>query len=547
MNADRLRQRLPYTETHSEKERNETYNMKVSMSFPFGPGAVIACTRRYFRPVIVATMAAASIVSAVFFGSTLSWTSSATSYDWRQFNFDAQHSGFNTREALVGPHNVHNLRMLFRIALPAVADGPPVYLNGIETKAGKRDLLFVTTKAGHILAIEADTGTRVWSRQNAAGTCRVNNGSEPCYTTSSPAIHPDRKHVYSYGLDGRIHKYGAGDGTEITEGGWPQVATLKPFDEKGSSALSIATARNGRSYLYAVNSGYYGDRGDYQGHVTAVDLSSGEQRVFNANCSNLTAHLKEAGCPGRQSGIWARAGVVYDRELDKIYTVTGNGPFDPRAHNWGDTVLALNPDGTGKGGDPLDSYTPDDFRLLDWLDRDLGSTAPALLPVAEESVIKYLAVQGGKDRKLRLLNRENLSGRTGPGRTGGEIGNPIPVPQGGMILMAPAVWTNPADRNTFVFVANHQGLCALRLVLDKRKMPSLSVVWKDSSGGSSPIIANKVLNYAASHEVRALDPVTGKQLWHTKEVGEIHWESPIVVNGTLYISDESGSLTAFGL
>ena len=46
---------------------------------------------------------------------------------------------------------------------------------------GVKDLAFLTTKAGHILARDARTGATVWSAQNG--------GISP-YTTSSPAIAP---------------------------------------------------------------------------------------------------------------------------------------------------------------------------------------------------------------------------------------------------------------------------------------------------------------------------------------------------------------------
>jgi outer membrane protein assembly factor BamB len=50
---------------------------------------------------------------------------------------------------------------------------------------------------------------------------------------------------------------------------------------------------------------------------------------------------------------------------------------------------------------------------------------------------------------------------------------------------------------------------------------------------------------AGSNSVRAFDPATGKQLWYDTGIGAIHWESPIVANGALYITDENGRLTAY--
>ena len=35
------------------------------------------------------------------------------------------------------------------------------------------------------------------------------------------------------------------------------------------------------------------DRGDYQGHITAINLADGSQRVFNANSSDQAVHFAE--------------------------------------------------------------------------------------------------------------------------------------------------------------------------------------------------------------------------------------------------------------
>src|SRR5262249_38183153 len=103
-------------------------------------------------------MALAWIMAAGLFFAC--WTSgratvlaaqTAASYDWPQFNFDAQHSGNNTRETAIASSSAGSLHRLFQVGLPAVADGAPVALSGVSTAAGAQDLLFVTTKAGHIV------------------------------------------------------------------------------------------------------------------------------------------------------------------------------------------------------------------------------------------------------------------------------------------------------------------------------------------------------------------------------------------------------------
>ncbi len=372
--------------------------------------------------------------------SAFACSSGAVAYDWRQFDFDSRHSGSNTLESIVSAGNVASLGILFAVQLPEVADGAPAVAAGIATPSGTRDLLFVTTKAGRIVALDARTGATVWTTTSPPG---------PKYTTSSPAIDPGRQFVYGYGLDGFVHKYNIADGTEVTSGGWPELATLKPDVEKGSSALSIASPSGGVSYLYAANGGYPGDAGDYQGHLTTIRLSDGVQNVFNANCSDRTIHFVENGgadndCSHVQTAIWARAGAVYDARTGRIYATTGNGDFDGNAggHDWGDSVLALSPNGTGLGGNPLDSYTPTEYQHLQNTDADLGSTAPALLPVTDTRVVSALGLQSGKDAsaapdrsrqperpgraracRRRAADSPRATGRRGPHRAG-RLGEP---------------------------------------------------------------------------------------------------------------------------
>src|SRR5262249_14601742 len=161
--------------------------------------------------------------------------------------------------------------------------------------------------------------------------------------------------------------------------------------EKVASALASATAADGRTFLYVTTSNFGHDLGDYQGHVTAIDLGSGTQATFNTLCSGITGHLALApaapSCADTQSGIWGRPGVVYDADPDRIYLATGNGPFDADlgGQDWSESVLALSPDLMGATGSPLtaplDSYTPEEYAQLNEDDDDLGVQSPALVPM----------------------------------------------------------------------------------------------------------------------------------------------------------------------
>ncbi len=460
--------------------------------------------------------------------------------DWLQFDGGV---GGQKPASIITQHNVGRLRVAWHAALPGTADGSPVFVSGVSTKSGVRNVLVVNTMAGRLVAIDAESGIRLWQTAAPDG---------PRWTTSSPAADSKHVHVYGYGLDGYVHRYDIKTGQEVIGPGWPGLITLKGDVEKGSSNIKIATARNGHTYLYMTISGYPepGDEGDYQGHLVTIDLETGEQHVFNALCSDRDTHWTDHGddtdCSRVQAGIWARAGAVYDPQTDRIFVTTGNGPYNAQdgGYDWGTSVVALRPDGTTDGGTPLDSYTPENFQALTDQDLDLSSTTIEPLPHTNRNWPR-LGVQSGKDGRLLLLNLENLSGEGGPRHIGGEL-QILTLPQGGPVLTQPTAWLDSAKR-TWVVVANDHGTTAYQLVADDNSEPNLVQRWTTRIGGTTPILVNGILYLAGPHQLYALRATSGAVLWHDHLIGDIHWQSPIVVHDTLYLEDNGGYITAYSL
>jgi hypothetical protein len=182
------------------------------------------------------------------------------------------------------PSTFHQAR---QVTLPAVADGPPV-ITSVYASGAWVDLAIVTTKAGDLQAHNLITGALFWTAPFPAGSGRINNGSTTCYTTSSPVV--VNNEVYTYGLDGKVHKVALLSGFEIQSGG-------------------------------------------YQGHLVAIDLANAQTRIFKSLCSNQTVLFEPApAAPDRSevtSGVWARAGTTYDPATARLYFTTGNAIYSP--------------------------------------------------------------------------------------------------------------------------------------------------------------------------------------------------------------------------
>jgi outer membrane protein assembly factor BamB len=194
---------------------------------------------------------------------------------------------------------------------------------------------------------------------------------------------------------------------------------------------------------------------------------------------------------------------------------TGDGRFDGQRY-WGDSVLALSRD----GGQLVRSWTPRDYARLDSGDVDLGSTAPALLT-------STLAVQGGKDGKLRLLRLTSLGG--GTGRVGGEL-QTIPAPGADGVFSAPAVWR--AKDGVRLFVSTFSATWGYAL-----KDGRLRVAWRRGEPGTSPVVAGGLLYvYDSDGGLFVLRPRTGT-LVRRLPAGRGHWNSPIVTDGRIALPE----------
>ena len=520
----------------------------------------------------------------------------ALATDWLQFGFDSSHSGVNPDERALTPDNVAQLKLLYSTTLPDTAEGAPVLLTNVVTPLGTKDVLYLTLEDGTLLALDAATGATLWSQHPApSDACAML--SPPCFVTSSPALDPNREFVYSYALDGYVHKFRVGDGSEITAGGWPELASAKPDVEAGSSALGFATTHNGATYLYSVFagaawlpdfSGY-----DYQGHITAINLATGTQITFNVACSDQgNVHFVKndpnppvsvmPDCPQQwftnngntladgDGGIWGRGGFTYDPVNDRIYISTGNGLFDASngGHDWSDSVLALPAALDQALTSPLDSYTPGNYQYMMYNDYDLGATSITLLPAPTGSAKTHIGVQAGKDSYLRIIDLDNMSGLGSPGNAGGELFISS-VPQGYMMIAQPLVWIDRFTGAIMLIIANNFGISATQVVVDTANgnLPALRSSgppnWVNagapvlgsstSTGGTSPVLANNVLYYAGSGGVLALDPASGTTLWQDTSMGtanattrsSFHKQSLIVVNGRVYVPDNHGKLWVY--
>ena len=440
------------------------------------------------RLLLVATLAAA-------LAGTASSADNPASRDWPLYGYDAARHNASS-DSTITAANVAKARRL-RIRLDGTVDSAPIYVaKGVRG----RDAFVVTTTYGKTEALDAGTGRVLWrftpsTYQHLAGSAQI--------TTATPALSADRTAVYAAAPDGRIRKLRLSDGRPV----WTTRVTFDPTHEKITSSLNVDGGR-----VIAATGGYIGDAPSYQGHVVTMSESTGRiAHVWNSLCSDRHALIVPRTCRSSDSAIWSRNGAAVDPANGTLVVATGNAPFDGKT-DWGDSVLVLTSDASRL----VRHWTPADHERLNSSDLDLGSTSPAFLSGG-------LAVQGGKDGKLRLLDLHRLPG-PGP-RTGGEL-QTLPVPGGVDMFSEPAVW-----KGKWVFLATGAGTEALLL-----RGGRLHPVWSNHNDGTSPVIAGNLLYVAGSGSVRVYVPTSGRQV-ASLATGAVHWQSPIVADGRVAIAE----------
>jgi hypothetical protein len=446
--------------------------------------------------------------------------------DWPEFGLNPQRSDVSERSTGITAANIAHLK-LKKITLPGTVDSSPIYLHGAMVAGAAHNTIVVTTTYGKTLAIDASSGSILWTF-TPSGYSSLTGSSQ--ITTATPVADPSRAFVYSASPDGLIHKLSLADGREAT--GWPVRITLDPKHEKIGSALNVDGAD-----VLATTGGYIGDTPPYQGHLVTIDRAGGHlQGVFNTLCANRTALFDTSSCSSSDSAILSRGGAVVEPGGKRILLDTGNAPWNGST-DFGDSVLEL--------GFPSlslrQAFTPVNQDEMNHTDTDLGSSAPALLG-------HNRIVVAGKDGIMRVLSLSSLNGHppgSGTHLLGGEVQR-LQIPGGGELFSAPAVWQHAG--HTTVFIADEHGTAAY--VLRRGK---LFRAWENTNAGTSPVMAGGLIYIYEmfSGGVYVYRPGSPRPIAKLpSESG--HWNSPIVVDGHAIVPEgnsndhsQSGSMEIF--
>jgi hypothetical protein len=550
----------------------------------------ISTSGLYLPPAAVGahTIAAKVIGSSVKSTAKVFVTNNAGVFTYANGN---QRIGANTSEIVLTPANVNQntFGKLFTYALDGNVRAQPLYMaNVLIPNQGYHNVVYVATEHNSVYALDADglQTTPLWqiNFNNAAegiGTVPSSAFGSFCPyclhqtefgITATPVIDPATNTIYvearTQQVSGSVTTYfhtlhaldvttgdekfngpvviqasapGTGEGSS---GG---VIAFDPFLEMIRPALLLS---NGAVYMASAS---LGDYGNYHGWVLAYGAPSGTLEQTGVWLATPN---------GEQGGIWQNgAGLSADTD-GEIYFSTGNGTFDVNTGglDYGESVIQMSQNAVS-GTLSVDQYfTPYDQAKLNTYDWDVGTAGISILP-DQPGTYPHLAIAGGKEGTVYLLNRDALGGYNANGN------GQIPQQLVGAILgsipgqSVNGVWNEAAYWNGFVYIFGlHDVLKVFTLTdgkLSKRAVNKGSTTMNapapviSANGNTNAVVWvlqwESSLLHAYNHTNMATE-IYGTDQNPTRDAldGAADKTAPTVVNGRVYVGTTT-NLDVYGL
>jgi len=511
--------------------------------------------------------------------------------DWLTHSGDVQRTGWQRDETKISKDSVKNLQLLWKITLDTKQRSVyslygPLILERAITDRGFKELGYVAGAGNDLFAVDVDLGKLFWKKhfdwhadaaesEQATFLC-------PGGLTAWPVLQP-------------VPARGRGPG------GPPPAAPSPPRGGATPASVRAVYVRTGDGDLHSVNV----NTGDDLAAPIKFLPPNGKPYSL-ALVNGVIYTITGQGCGGNPNavyaldladpaktvrswrsgtgGIWGTAGPAIGAD-GTIYAETGDGPYDPAANRYANSIVAL----TAKELKLKDWYTPSNAEWLWKRDLDMNVT-PVVFPYKGRDLI----VGSGKEGRLFLLDSQSLGGAdhrmplfrselisneeidfAGAG-TWGSLASWEDKDRTRWVL-AP-VW-GPKHPNAKFPIANGEtnvGTIAAFKVEERNGAPVLANAWtsRNMITPAAPAIANGVVFalgtgewvrqandregglYQADVRVQrsapavlyALDAATGKELWSSgNQVKSFaHNGALSIANGRVYFTTYDNTLYCFG-
>jgi outer membrane protein assembly factor BamB len=443
---------------------------------------------------------------------------------WTSYGHDAQLTNQVASQTL-GVRTASRLALQWRAQVDGRVTASPLAAT-IRIDGIRRTLVFVSTWAGSVFALDAQTGSVLWTRAFGSVDTRTCGDYG---IASTPAIDLRRGLIYAIGADGLLRGLALTTGEDAA--GFPIRLIDRTTTEYVWGGLRIVQDR-----LYVPVASYCDAPDDEQvaadGRLVAVDLSS----VETAGAFDAVPGF------GFLGGLWGWGGVSAEEDGSVLYSAVGNSSVynadcDCMVDDagFGDSVVALAPD----------LQTVHDWNRPDTVanvgDEDYGAAPLLFQPFG----CPPLAAANNKNGALYVWDRRALG--AGPIATVGLgdasapfVGAPSYDPTSGTIFESQVFMT---DSDT----GRKYGVAALASGDDC----TFQIAWRAAFGSGSqapPIVVDDVVLVGGGSDggFAAMAANDGRLLW--SYASEAPTLAPLAsVGGSVFGADLDGYVYAFAV
>ncbi len=499
------------------------------------------------------------------------------------YHNDLARAGANLQEYALTAQtvNTNSFGKLFSCTVDGAVYAQPLWVANLTIGGARHNVVFVATQHDSLYAFDADAApcTQLWKVSLIDGS-HGGSGTETTVpsgatgnlvgygfgditpevgVTGTPVIDPAGQILYvvSKSVDAsktvfhqRLHAIDLASGAEKSSGSPVNISASFPvlsgnpvnFDAREENQRPGLTLSGGKVWVTWAS---HEDHPPWYGWVIGYQYSGG---TFTQS-----AVLNVAPNAGH-AGIWMSGAAPSVDSSGNIYVITGNGGFDATStsapnNDYGDSFLQLKP---AAGRLTVSSYfTPTDQSNDEALDRDFGAGGAALVLNLGSGSPSHLAIGGGKDGALYVLNGDNLGGS-------GDANAWQMIHLNAAIFATGAFWNN-----TLYLAPVAEPIMAFTFNPATRKFNTTSTMQSGNSFGFPGATASISANGATNGIVWAINShnyctpqsgacgpaqlfaysasALGTQLWSSTTIGgdaagnAVKFTLPTVANGKVYV------------
>ncbi len=342
------------------------------------------------------------------------------------YHNDNYRTGWFSAETTLTVANVtpSTFGLLKVVTLDGRSDTEPLFASGITIQGnGVHDVVFVTTEANSVYALDATSGVILWHSQFGLPVPdQFKNGDDNVFPVmgilGTPVIDRTAGLMYfvSDSIAGatdafRLHAISLSTGRDVLR---PATIQFQQTLSDGSQWTFNSRYQLQRPALLEANGSIYvafGSNGDIVPSASRGTILRFDAATLLPQTGDVTDKLRLNSSPYYLSSIWQSGfGVAADTNGDIFFSTGNSSPYQgsySQAFNRPDSMVRLSADLLTL----KDSFTTYDYFQLDQGDADVGSGGMLVLPDQPGS-IPHLAVAGGKDGRAFLMNRDNMGGYT---------------------------------------------------------------------------------------------------------------------------------------